>query len=81
LRALVELVEDAPQQVLQQGGIWIGAEHPHAALRDCSVVQADYRTGDGGRGQVALIGPMRMAYATAHAAVRSVAGVLERLLA
>ena len=81
LRPLVELVEDAPQQVLQQGGIWIGDEHPHAALRDCSVVQADYRTGDGGRGQVALIGPMRMAYATAHAAVRSVAGVLERLLA
>jgi len=31
-------------------------------------------------GQVALIGPMRMAYATARAAVRSVASVLERLL-
>lgn len=81
LRPLVELVEDAPQQLLQRGGIWIGAEHPHAALRDCAVVQADYRTGDGGCGQVALIGPMRMAYATARSAVRSVAGVLGQLLA
>ena len=77
----MELVEDAPQQLLQRGGIWIGAEHPHAALRDCAVVQADYRTGDGGCGQVALIGPMRMAYATARSAVRSVAGVLGQLLA
>ena len=81
LKPLVELVEGAPQTLFQRGGIWIGAEHPNAALRDCAVVQADYRTGDGGQGQVALIGPMRMAYATAHAAVRSVAGVLERLLA
>ncbi|KMM17435.1 heat-inducible transcriptional repressor HrcA [Synechococcus sp. GFB01] len=81
LRPLVELVEDAPQQVLQGGGIWIGAEHPHRALHQCALVQADYRSGDGGIGQVALVGPMRMAYATARAAVLSVARVLERLLA
>ncbi|MEY3464361.1 MAG: hypothetical protein RLZZ468_2139 [Cyanobacteriota bacterium] len=80
LRPLVELVEDAPQQVLQQGGIWIGAEHPNRALHQCAVVQADYRSGDGAVGRVALVGPMRMAYATARAAVRSVAQVLERLL-
>ena len=80
LRPLVELVEDNPRQLLQQGGIWIGAEHPHRALHACALVQADYRSGDGGVGQVALIGPMRMAYATARAAVRSVASVLERLL-
>jgi heat-inducible transcriptional repressor len=80
LRPLVELVEEAPQQVLQQGGIWIGAEHPHHALHQCALVQADYRSGDGGVGQVALVGPMRMAYATARAVVRSVAQVLERLL-
>ncbi len=80
LRPLVELVEDAPQQVLQQGGIWIGAEHPNQALHQCAVVQANYRSGDGGVGQVALVGPMRMAYATARAAVRSVARGLERLL-
>ena len=80
LRPLVELVEEAPQQVLQQGGIWIGAEHPHQALHQCALVQADYHSGDGSVGKVALVGPMRMAYATAQAAVRSVAQVLERLL-
>jgi heat-inducible transcriptional repressor len=61
-------------------GVWIGAEHPHPALRACSVVQASYRTGDGSLGQVALVGPMRMAYSTARAAVRSVASSLQRLL-
>lgn len=80
LRPLVQLVEHAPQQVLQGGGIWIGAEHPIAALHHCSLVQADYHCGDGSVGQVALVGPMRMAYATARAAVCSVARVLERLL-
>ncbi|MFU8885701.1 MAG: HrcA family transcriptional regulator [Cyanobacteriota bacterium] len=80
LRPLVELVEGAPQQVLQQGGVWIGAEHPNQALHQCAVVQADYHCGDGGVGQVALVGPMRMAYATARAAVQSVALTLSRLL-
>ena len=80
LRPLVQLVEDAPQQVLQGGGIWIGAEHPNQALHPCALVQADYRCADGAVGQVALVGPMRMAYATARSAVRSVAQVLERLL-
>ena len=80
LRPLVELVEGAPQQLLQQGGIWIGAEHPNQALHQCALVQAEYRSGDGGVGQVALVGPMRMAYATARAAVQSVAQTLSRLL-
>ncbi len=80
LRPLVELVEGAPQQLLQQGGIWIGAEHPNQALHQCALVQADYHSGDGGVGQVALVGPMRMAYATARAAVQSVAQTLSRLL-
>jgi heat-inducible transcriptional repressor len=44
------------------------------------VVQAPYRTGSGGQGQVALVGPMRMAYATARAAVQSVATILQQLL-
>ena len=80
LRPLVELVEGAPQQLLQQGGIWIGAEHPNQALHQCALVQADYHSGDGGVGQVALVGPMRMAYDTARAAVQSVAQTLSRLL-
>ncbi len=92
LLPLVQLVEHGPRAVLgpaldHDGGedrrndtIWIGTEHPHAALDQCAVVQATYRTAHGGRGQVALVGPMRMAYATARAAVQSVASILQRLL-
>jgi heat-inducible transcriptional repressor len=77
----VQLVEKRPEQVLGPGeAIWIGSEHPEPALGQCSVVQAKYHTGDGGEGQVALVGPMRMAYATARSAVRSVATILQRLL-
>jgi heat-inducible transcriptional repressor len=85
LLPLVRLVDSTPDQVLGPRGetgleslVWIGSEHPHAALEQCSVVQCPYRTGDGGRGLVALVGPMRMAYATAQAAVRSVAQLLQR---
>ncbi|MFO7629114.1 MAG: heat-inducible transcriptional repressor HrcA [Prochlorococcaceae cyanobacterium] len=82
LRPLLQLVEESPQKVLGPGpgSIWIGTEHPHSALEQCSVVQAPYRSGDGGLGQVALVGPMRMAYATARVAVQSVAAILQRLL-
>jgi heat-inducible transcriptional repressor len=90
LLPLVQLVETHPDQVLgPQAGVdqgptdlrslvWIGSEHPHQALGQCAVVQCPYRTGDGGRGLVALVGPMRMAYATAQAAVTSVARLLQR---
>lgn len=88
LRPLLQLVEEEPQTLLQSAqvtsperqGVWIGSEHPDPALHHCAVVQAPYRTGSGGEGQVALVGPMRMAYATARAAVSSVALALERLL-
>ena len=89
LLPVVQLVEHGPRTLLGLTGnpatiasdaIWIGTEHPHAALGQCAVVQASYRTGHGGRGQVGLLGPMRMAYATARSAVQSVASILERLL-
>lgn len=85
LLPLVQLVETHPNQVLGpqpstdlESLVWIGSEHPHKALGQCAVVQCPYRTGDGGRGFVALVGPMRMAYATARAAVHSVALLLQR---
>ena len=53
----------------------------HPALSGCAVVQAPYATASGAEGSVALVGPMRMAYATALAAVEAVAGTLSRLLA
>jgi len=95
LLPLVQLVEHRPEHVLVPLGelgmmteplaapanrIWIGSEHPHAALAGCAVVQARYWTSEGDLGHVALVGPMRMAYATANAAVRSVAAILQRLL-
>ena len=88
LAPLLQLVEEQPEAVLQseaarapeRNGVWIGAEHPDPALHHCAVVQASYRTGAGERGAVALVGPMRMAYATARAAVQTVAASLERLL-
>lgn len=95
LLPLVQLVEHRPEQVLgplaagaerpeplasPANRIWIGREHPHEALSACAVVQAPYRTCEGDLGHVALVGPMRMAYATADAAVRSVAAILQRLL-
>jgi heat-inducible transcriptional repressor len=84
LRPLLQLVEEAPQELLESEqaqhperlGVWIGSEHPNPALHHCAVVQAPYRTGSGAQGQVALVGPMRMAYSTARAAVQAVAGRL-----
>jgi len=92
LLPLVQLIEQQPREVLHpratarsdqapfEQHIWIGSEHPQQALSPCSVVQAPYRTADGSYGHVALVGPMRMAYATARAAVQSVASILQALL-
>jgi heat-inducible transcriptional repressor len=85
VRPLLELVDQRPGALVPadhhpERGVWIGAEHPEKALQPCSVVQAPYRSGSEGVGHVALIGPMRMAYATGLAAVRSVARALEHLL-
>ena len=83
LRPLLELIDEQPGALVHasdQPQVWIGTEHPERALQACSVVQAPYRCGGEGRGQVALVGPMRMAYATARAAVERVARHLELLL-
>ncbi len=85
LRPLLELMDSHPAAVVPMDdsrldGVWIGAEHPHKALVDCAVVQATYKSSNEGVGHVALVGPMRMAYATAMAAVRSVADHLARVL-
>ena len=83
LRPLLELIDEQPGALVHssdQPQVWIGSEHPARALQACSVVQAPYRCGGEGRGQVALVGPMRMAYATARAAVERVARHLELLL-
>jgi len=80
LRSTSRDADEALSLALPDNRIWIGSEHPHEALAACAVVQAPYRTSEGDVGHVALVGPMRMAYATARAAVDSVAAILQRLL-
>ncbi len=82
-RPLLELMDTHPTAIIpdkQKKRVWIGSEHPQRALAICSVVQASYKNSDKNVGQVVLVGPMRMAYATAMAAVQSVAKHLERIL-
>ncbi len=84
-RPILDLMDSQPAAVVPEGinsigGVWIGAEHPHGALAECSVVQASYRSANEGIGQVVLVGPMRMVYSTAMAAVNSVAQHLNRIL-
>ena len=85
LRPLLELMDSQPAAVVpmvqsHQGGVLIGSEHPHEALVKCAVVHASYKSSNEGIGHVSLVGPMRMAYATAMATVRSVANHLNRVL-
>ncbi len=82
---LLELIDNRPASVVPihenpMGSVWIGHEHPHHALTDCSVVEEPFRTSNEGIGHVALVGPMRMAYATSKAAVKMVANHLETVL-
>ncbi len=84
-RPFLELMDSQPSAVVPKltkssNSVWIGAEHPESALKHFSVVQAAYKSSTNGIGHVALIGPMRMAYSTAIAAVTHVAKHLERLL-
>jgi heat-inducible transcriptional repressor len=85
VRPLLELMDQSPAALTLSApgpgyGVWIGQEHPEQALHHCSVVQATYTSATDGVGHVALVGPMRMAYATALAAVRSAAHHLDYLL-
>ncbi len=85
VRPLLELMDQSPAALTLSApgpgyGVWIGQEHPEQALHHCSVVQATYTSATDGVGYVALVGPMRMAYATALAAVKSAAHHLDHLL-
>lgn len=59
-KELVEMLRETSDET----GIraFIGNESPFGAVRDCSVVTADYDLGDGLKGRVAIVGPRRMDY-------------------
>ena len=42
--------------------MYIGEESPVAAMKDCSMVTANYDLGEGIRGTIGIIGPKRMDY-------------------
>lgn len=73
-----DLLAHAPMEGLV---ILIGSEHRRSELRACSTVVATYRSGDAVQGAVALLGPTRLRYRHAVAAVRYVAGRLTEALA
>lgn len=62
---VARLLDGMPHDGPEDDGVHlrIGEEVGHAALTDCSVVTANYRTEDDGLGTVAVIGPARMNYA------------------
>ena len=60
---LQQLVTDVNETGSETGiQVYIGEESPVQAMRDCSVVTANYDLGEGIRGTIGIIGPKRMDY-------------------
>ena len=60
---LQELITDVNATESESGiQVYIGDETPLQAMKDCSVVTANYELGEGIRGTIGIIGPKRMDY-------------------
>ena len=60
---LQELITDVNHSEEDSGiQVYIGEETPLQAMKDCSVVTANYELGEGIRGTIGIIGPKRMDY-------------------
>ena len=60
---LVSLVNETLASEEETGiQVYIGEESPIGNMKDCSVVTATYRLGDGMQGTIGIIGPKRMDY-------------------
>lgn len=70
------------QRVSVQGGVQviIGEENPLPEMRSLSFVASPYRIGDRIAGTVSVLGPTRMHYEVATAAVEYISGALSRVL-
>ncbi|MEX2100204.1 MAG: HrcA family transcriptional regulator, partial [Acidimicrobiia bacterium] len=74
---VVSLVRD----LLDEGAtVSIGSENPRDELRDCSIVVAPYRVEGEVIGTVGVLGPTRMDYRQALAAVEAISDQLGRVL-
>jgi heat-inducible transcriptional repressor len=59
----------------------IGREHTAPSMRDCALITAPYRMGEGSvMGTIGVVGPMRIEYARTMAMVNYVARLVERML-
>ncbi|MEO1590436.1 MAG: heat-inducible transcriptional repressor HrcA [Cyanobacteria bacterium J06632_22] len=89
LRSLVSLLEDGSTQLtpLFQADpdaadetsplqIWIGSENPLAPMQACALISSTYGGDDTPRGNVGVLGPTRMLYENAIAAVEATANYL-----
>ena len=76
---LKEFVTEANENADSESGIqvYIGDETPVQAMKDCSVVTANYDLGGGLRGTVGIIGPKRMDYDKVVSTLRNVMNQLD----
>jgi len=94
VRNLVSLLEDGSTQLtpLFQGDadlfseasplqIWIGSENPLAPMQTCALISSTYGREDTPRGNVGVLGPTRMLYENAIAAVEATANYLTDAIA
>lgn len=77
---LQELIQEVNSQEEGAGTgiqVYIGDETPVQAMKDCSVVTANYALSEGLRGTIGIIGPKRMDYDKVVATLRNVMSQLD----
>lgn len=74
----MRLVADQAESLSDQHGlrIWIGAENPLEPMRSCALVTSKYGRAPGPVGSLGVLGPTRMLYENAIAAVEAAANYL-----
>lgn len=78
---LQELVDDVNSSESSSGiQVYIGEEAPVQAMRDCSIVTANYELGEGLRGTIGIIGPKRMDYEKVLNTLRNLMTQLDSIL-
>lgn len=78
---LQELVDDVNSSESGSGiQVYIGDEAPVQAMKDCSIVTANYELGEGLRGTIGIIGPKRMDYEKVLSTLKNLMTQLDLIL-
>ena len=93
VQTLIQLLEEEPLQLLplnfevsdtdansKRVNVWIGSENPLEPMRTCSLIASHYWKGTIPIGSVGVLGPTRMFYENAIAAVEATADYLSEAL-